>query len=178
MYYNYKIQQKKKKELLKEIEKEDGITFKPILTDNPVYYNPESRLYGNIHERNQKFLEGRRLKTEEVSRKTYNSRSPRVNTKEDYLNNIKHIEDKLYIPGKTKQIKRLNPNLISNNNYEDDKRISFINNQIEGLSNNNNNNEEVVRNISNNYNNVNVKESSINNADAIRYNFSEDLNSD
>lgn len=130
LYYNYKIQQKKKKELLKEVEKEEGLTFKPILTENPIYYNPKSPLYGNIFERNQKYLEGKRIKTEEAlhTELNRNSKSPKVYSKEDYINNLKHIEEKLYMPGKKKQILRF----YKKNDIEE-RNISIANNEILGL---------------------------------------------
>lgn len=126
LYYDFKKNQMKKKDLLKYVEKEEGITFKPKLTETN--YNPKD----NFIERNEKFLDNKRINIE-IMRKmeTEMGKSNIKYSQTEVESAVKSIEERLYKPAVQKQLKK--GNLIENQ-FSKMKKLSSLNDDGEQLA--------------------------------------------
>jgi hypothetical protein len=140
--------------LLKKVEIDEGITFKPKL--NTTEYEP--RL--GFHERNEFLLENKKQKIELAKKFDIDQfKSSNTYTKTDIEVICKEVEERLYRPGMKKQLQRQN---ILENQYSKTKKVSCLNENNKSFK---KDNKETI--------NSNQRSSN-----TVRYNFINDLNSD
>ena len=103
LYYDYKRQRLKSRELRKEVEKQEGVTFKPQLFENHI-----SELYApkqNFYERNDKLLEDKKIKTEILKSQQYSyNQNQRKYDKNEQEEINRNIYERLYKPGMEKML--------------------------------------------------------------------------
>lgn len=119
LYYDFKKNQMKKKDLLKNVEKEEGITFKPKLTETS--YNPKD----NFIERNEKFLDNKRINIEIMRKMEIEMGRTNIKYSQTEVESVvKNIEERLYKPAVKKQLKKSN---LQENQFSKIKKLSSLN---------------------------------------------------
>lgn len=125
LYYDFKKNQMKKKDLQKNVEKEEGITFKPKLTETN--YNPKD----NFIERNEKFLDNKRINIEIMRKMESEMGKSNIKYSQTEVESVvKSIEERLYRPAVQKQLKKGN---LQENQFSKLKKISCINDEGDNM---------------------------------------------